>query len=216
MSVFVCNACHRVFEAKSLPNACPSCNLDSVLGSTDTDRRVAFPAVRAATEAEIQAYEDVGKAKTFLEWADSLSAYDLSDDEYHVALMLLHSFMTTPGLYTRHLISDLLPVKRNGIEQRAAQAMARNLYIDVKKSFTSKIAQERQATGTNDIAEVAAQTPPDSAANILRRFRQEGIAKILHDPQNLGDIRRVNLEKVALEPGGEYIQFLTEWYNSMA
>lgn len=84
------------------------------------------------------------------------------------------------------------------------------------KSFTSKIAQERQATGTNDIAEVAAQTPPDSAANILRRFRQEGIAKILHDQQNLGDIRRVNLEKVALEPGGEYIRFLTEWYNSMA
>lgn len=131
MRVFVCNACHRVFEAESSPNACPSCHLDCVLGSTDTGRRVAFPAVRAATDVEIQAYEDVGKViqeeRTFLEWVDNLSAYDLSDDEYHVALMLLHSFKTTPELYTRHFISDLLPVKRNGIEQRAVQAMARNL-----------------------------------------------------------------------------------------
>lgn len=218
MSVFVCNACHRVFEAESLPDTCPSCNLDSVLGSTDTGRRVAFPAIRPATEGEIQAYENVGNAiqegRPFLEWLDNLSSYDLSNDEYHVALMLLHNFKTAP-VYTRRIISDLLPVKRNGIEQRAAQAMARNLYIDVKKSFTSKIAQERHDVGTNDIKKVAAQTPPDSAANVLRRFRQDGIARILHDPQNLGDIRRVDLEKVVLEPGEEYLRFLTEWYNSM-
>lgn len=218
MSVFVCNACHQVFEAESLPDACPSCDLDSVLGSTDTGRRVAFPAVRSATEAEIQAYENVGKAiqeeRTFLEWVDSLSAYDLSDDEYHVALMLLHSFKATP-IYTKRIISDLLPVKRNGIEQRAAQAMARNLYIDVKKFFTSKINQERHEAGTNNISEVAAQTSHDSAANILRRFRQNGISRVPHDSQNLGDIRRVDLEKVVLEPGEGYLRFLTEWYNSM-
>ena len=220
MEIFVCNACNHIFQAEAPPTACPRCNLDSVLGSTDSGRRVSFPAVRTANDAEIQSYEDVEKAaqeeRDFLEWLDSLASYDLSNDEYHVALMLLHSFRATPDLYTKHFISDLLPVKEGGFEGRAAQAMARNLYIDVKKSFTSKINRERDAAGTKNIAEIAVQTPPDSAANILRRFRQDEITKIFHDPQNLGDIRRVDLEKVILEPSDGYLRFLTEWYNSMA
>ena len=220
METFVCNACNHIFQAEAQPASCPRCNLDSVLGSTDSGRRVSFPAVRPATEAEIRAYEEVEIAaqeeRDFLEWLDSLSSYELSNDEYHVALMLLHSFRTTPDLYTKHYISDLLPAKKGGFEGRGAQAMARILYIDVKKSFTSKINQERHEAGTNNIAEVAAQTPPDSAANILRRFRQDEITKIFHDPQNLGDIRRVDLEKVVLEPSDGYLRFLTEWYNSMA
>lgn len=153
--------------------------------------------------------------KAFLEWVDSLSSYALSDNEYHAALMLLHSFKTTPGLYATQLISYLLPTKRNGMEERAARAMARDMYIDVRKSFTSKINQERHEAGTNSIAVVSAQTPPDSAANILRRFRQDEITKLFHDPQNLGDIRRVDLEKVVLEPGEGYLRFLTDWYYSM-
>jgi hypothetical protein len=220
MGLFACNACRYFFEADALPDTCPNCHLDSVLGSTDSGRRVSFPAVRAATEAEVKAYEEVGKAaqeeRDFLEWLDSLSSYDLSNDEYHVALMLLHSFRTTPDLYTKHFTNDLLPAKKGGIEGWNAQAMARILYIDVKKSFTSKINQERQNAGTNDIVKVAAQTPPDSAANVLRRFRQNEITKIFRDPQNLGDIRRVDLEKVVLEPSDGYLRFLTEWYNSMA
>lgn len=88
-----------------------------------------------------------------------------------ILLLRLHNFKTTPGLYTKHFISSLLPAQKGGIEERTAQAMARNWYIDVKKSFTSKINRERQDAGTNDIAEVAAQTPPDSAANVLRKFR---------------------------------------------
>ncbi len=219
MNVFVCNACNHVFRADTQSGACPSCGLDSVLGSTDTGRRVPFPSVRPATEAETQAYEEAVQAahaeKAFLEWVDSLSSYALSDNEYHAALMLLHSFKTTPGLYATQLISYLLPTKRNGMEERAARAMARDLYIDVRKSFTSKINQERHEAGTNSIAVVSAQTPPDSAANILRRFRQDEITKLFHDPQNLGDIRRVDLEKVVLEPGEGYLRFLTDWYYSM-
>ena len=142
MDIFVCNACNHMFQAEIQPAVCPNCNLDSVLGSTDSGRRVSFPAVRAATEAEVKAYEEVGKAaqeeRDFLEWLDSLSSYDLSNDEYHVALMLLHSFRTTRDLYTKHFINDLLPAKKGGIEGWNAQAMARILYIDVKKSFTSR------------------------------------------------------------------------------
>lgn len=220
MDIFVCNACSHMFQAEIQPAVCPSCNLNSVLGSTDSGRRVSFPAVRAATKAEIQSFEEVEKAARgemdFPEWLDSLSSYDLSNDEYHVALMLLHSFRTTPDLYTKQFINDLLPARKGGIEGWNAQAMARILYIDVKKSFTSKINQERQNAGTNDIVKVAAQTPPDSAANVLRRFRQNEITKIFRDPQNLGDIRRVDLEKVVLEPSDGYLRFLTEWYNSMA
>lgn len=220
MDIFVCNACNHMFQAEIQPAVCPNCNLDSVLGSTDSGRRVSFPAVRAATEAEVKAYEEVGKAaqeeRDFLEWLDSLSSYDLSNDEYHVALMLLHSFRTTRDLYTKHFINDLLPAKKGGIEGWNAQAMARILYIDVKKSFTSKINQERQDAGTNDIVKVAAKMPPDSAAHVLLKFRRDKVDSFLKTPPNLSNIREVNLEKVALEPSAEYLQFLMEWYNSIA
>lgn len=220
MDVFVCNACNHMFQVETQPAACPRCNLDSVLGSTDTGRRVSIPTVRPATEAETLAYHEAEKAahaeREYLDWMDSLSTYNLSDNEYHVALMLLHSFKTTPSLYTKQFIGDLIPTKKGGFEERAAQAMARNLYIDIRKSFTSKINRERHEAGTNDIAKVAAQTPPDSAANTLRRFRQDDIAKTFRDPQNLSDIRRVDLEQVVLGPGEGYVRFLTEWYNSIA
>lgn len=219
MDIFVCNACNHMFQAEIQPAVCPNCNLDSVLGSTDSGRRVSFPAVRAATEAEVKAYEEVGKAAqgeiNFLEWLDSLSSYDLSNDEYHVALMLLHSFRTTPDLYTKQFINDLLPTKKGGIEGWNAQAMARILYIDVKKSFTSKITQERQNAGTNDIAKVAAKMPPDSAAHVLLKFGRDTVDSFRKTPPNLRDIREVNLEKVALEPSAEYLRFLMEWYNSI-
>lgn len=133
-----------------------------------------------------------------------------------ILLLRLHNFKTTPGLYTKHFISSLLPARKDGIEERAAQAIARILHIDVTESFTSRINRERQDVGTNDIAEVAAQTPPDSAANVLRKFRRDELLEFLKGPQNLGDIRRVDLEKVALEPSTGYLRFLTEWYNSIA
>lgn len=94
--------------------------------------------------------------------------------------------------------------------------MACNLYIGVRQFFASKMNQERQDAGANDIAKVAAQTPPDSAANVLRRFRQDEFNAMIGWPQNLDDIRRVDLEKVILEPSNGYLRFLTEWYNSMA
>lgn len=220
MDLYFCCACSYVFKAEIMPESCPACRQANVFASTDFGKKVELPAVRPASEAEIQAYTDAQKAayeeKAFLEWIDSLPSYDLSDDEYHMALMLLHHFKTTPGLYTKHFIGDLLPAQKGGIEERAAQAMARILYIDVKKSFTSRINRERQDAGTNDIAEVAAQTPPDSAANVLRKFRRDELLEFLKGPQNLGDIRRVDLEKVALEPSAGYLRFLTEWYNSIA
>lgn len=102
--LFSCDAFHYAFEADALPDACPSYHFDSILGLTDFGRRVTFPAVRPATEVKIRAYEDIGKTayreRKFIDWVDNLPSYVLSDDEYHVALMLLHTFKTTPDLYT--------------------------------------------------------------------------------------------------------------------
>lgn len=46
MGLFVCNAYHYVFEADTLPDTCPRRHLESVLGSTDSGRKAALPAVR--------------------------------------------------------------------------------------------------------------------------------------------------------------------------
>lgn len=219
MNLFVCNSCCYVFEADEMSDTCPSCRSRTVLGTTDSGKKFSFPAVRLASEIEAQAYENVKKdiyeEKVFLERVNGLSAYNLSDDEYHVALMLLFALKTTPNFYASHFLSDLLPTMKADLDEATARATVRDMYMNVKKSFTSQINRERREAGTNDTADVARCFPSDSASVTLLKFRQGELDALLKGPQNLGDIRRVNIEKVSAEPSAEYVRFLAEWYNSI-
>lgn len=54
-------------------------------------------------------------------------AYDLSDDKYHVALMLLFYFKSAPGYQVPKFLNDILPAKNSFAETHVARAMAREL-----------------------------------------------------------------------------------------
>lgn len=170
-------------------------------------------------EAEILAYRAAVDAdyadKSFLKRVDGLSSYALSDDEYHIALMLLFYSKSESTEHIVHYLGHLLPAKRLCMEDRTAMAMAWSLYMSAKNHLTSQVSQERRLAGEADAAKAAAKTPPDSATHILLRFRQSEYDTKLKKPRNLGNIRRVNLKKVVMEPSDEYLRFLTEWYNSM-
>lgn len=219
MAFYLCSACYRFIEAESQPEKCPVCHIASVLCSTKSGRKLRLPAVRPAGEAEILAYRAAVDAdyadKSFLERVDGLSSYVLSDDEYHIALMLLFYSKSESTEHIVHYLGHLLPAKRLCMEDRTAMAMAWSLYMSAKNHLTSQVSQERRLAGEADAAKAAAKTPPDSATHILLRFRQSEYDTKLKKPRNLGNIRRVNLKKVVMEPSDEYLRFLTEWYNSM-
>lgn len=219
MGLFVCNACYRVLRTEAMPDSCPFCHSETVLGTTDCGRKISLPAVRPATGMEVQAYEDVNDAvfaeKAFLKRVDNLSTYVLSDDEYHVALMLWVFFKSTPVDFTSRFLNDLLSANSKPFEKKSVQTISWNLYESAKKYFTSQISRERRAAGDNDISKVAAELPPDSASNILMRFRQDEFNTFIKRSPNLGSVRRVDIESVEQNPGKEYIRFLTEWYNSI-
>lgn len=148
MGLFVCSACYRVFKTEAMPDSCPFCHSETVLGMTDSGRKISLPAVRPATGMEVQAYEDVNGAvfaeKAFLKRVDNLSTYGLSDDEYHVALMLLFFFKSTPVDFTSRFLNDLLPANSKFFEKKSTQTISWNLYESAKKHFTAQISRERR------------------------------------------------------------------------
>ncbi len=90
-----------------------------------------------------------------------------------------------------------------------------DLYSGAKKHFTSELGKERRETGCNDAIDVAAYTDKGSAAGLLVRFRQGESDQILGKTPNLANIRGVDLNQVAEEPGEDYLRFLMDWYNSI-
>lgn len=93
MAYFTCDACHYIFRSDDIPSSCPGCGASSVVARNDTGRKFQVPAIRLSTEAEMEqgrlADQAESSHKSFLERVRGLSGYTLSDDEYHMALMLL-------------------------------------------------------------------------------------------------------------------------------
>ncbi len=158
---------------------------------------------------------EIQTEKAFLERIDSLDGYKLSDDEYHLALMLLYYYKTCPAWFLKGALRELLDPEMQS-ENDVTRTAVWKQYRAAEKLFTSHIGRERLKAGNNDIAFVAKATELDSASNILLRFRQDDFSVILHEAPNLGNVRRVDIEKVAREPGNEYLRFLMEWFNSIA
>ena len=52
VNIYACNACHLIFHADEQPLLCPDCKAKTVVGKTETGRRMNIPAIRPATEAE--------------------------------------------------------------------------------------------------------------------------------------------------------------------
>lgn len=221
MNHFTCDSCHYIFQAEDIPSSCPSCGASSVFASNSTGKKFNIPAIRLSTEGETrlsqQADTEKAAEKSYLERIDSLNDYNLSDDEYHLALMLLFYFKSSPkefaSIHLNHLLSRKNPSSENAMDEDGTYAG--ELYTKVRKHFVSQIGRERQETGCNDAAEVAAYTEKGSAADLLTRFRQDEWDQILCKIPNLTNIRSVKIDHIAKKPGENYLRFLMDWHNSI-
>ena len=219
MNYFTCDACHYIFKSDDMPSSCPSCSASSIIAQNSTNKKFKISAVRCSTKVEIEqskmADTKESAKKTFLERVKSLVGYTLTDDEYHVALMLLFYFRSAPEDFTSVHLNELLYGRNSFTENKVAETSARNLYLQAQKHFTSELGKERRKTGCNDAVEVATYTEKGSAASLLLLFRQNGTDQILGKIPTLTNIRNVKFDQVVKEPGGDYIRFLMDWHNSV-
>ncbi len=219
MKYFTCDACHYIFQSDDIPLSCPACSTSAVIAQNDSGRKFKIPAVRISTETEMEQSrladaEETAK-KSFLGRVKSLTGYTLTDDEYHTVPMLLFYFRSAPEEYTSIHLNGLPSGRNSFIENKMAETAAWNLYNQAQKHFTSELGRERRKTGCNDAVEVAAYTENGSAASLLLLFRQNGTDQILGKTPNLTNIRNVKFDQVVKEPGGDYVRFLMDWYNSV-
>lgn len=108
-----------------IPSSCPSCGASSVVAQNDMDRKFQIPAVRFSTEVEMEqsrlADQTESSQKSFPERVKGLSGYTISDNEYHMALMLLFYFRSASEEFTAKHLDDLLHGKNSYFESRIAE-----------------------------------------------------------------------------------------------
>ena len=219
MSYFICSNCHYLFTGNILPEKCPKCGCKELPGIARDNICFTFPSVREATQAEITSYEASLKEETdtadMLTWVDRLENYELSDDEYHMALILLYTFRNSPGFYTFQALLPLISINKSDHSDYDITEQRLDTYKMYKKGFVSSINTERSSVGTKNIDEVAGYLGNTSAAYILLQFRTDPLDEVFGRVPNLGNIHRIDMKSVASSPGEGYLHFLRDWYNSL-
>lgn len=151
----------------------------------------------------------------FLQAVGMLDRYQLSIDEYNMALMLLFSFKSSPKLSADYMILGMTDLHCR--EKGGSLETWITYYKNVRRYFSSSLSAERRSVGSNDAAEVASYMGRTSAAAVLLRFRQDEEKtverEILGGTPNLGDVRRVDFKKVAARPGEQFIRFWKDFIN---
>ena len=212
--LYTCDAYRFIFLAENLPERCPDCGKESITKKAKKDgqeRKLVLPAVRPATADEIAGHEkalmEIAAEDAFADRIQEPQNYDMSMGEHNLALMLLFYFRQCPVPYLRVKLNALLD--ESPFEGVDATADDLRLYTDVKKHFSSEIGKERRQFDTDDVL------PHGPALDVLYAFRQEEIAALMGNTPNLGDVRRVDVKEISENPSGEFLRFLTDWYNNL-
>ena len=213
--ICTCDNCHYTFQADALPASCPDCGKETV-NRRMGGRVISSPAVRPASEAEIEWFEQAQKETAMERNADALRE-QMTIDEYNWSLVL--QFRTkTPVTYEGRLaLYHFLNAMREQPD-RAAE-----IYPTIRREFTSMITKERGELKKAGFSENVMNPENDlpavfgPALRTLYSFKPDkpGIPDFLQWPPNLGNIRRIDLEKIAREPSAAYTQFLLDWENSL-
>ena len=211
MKLYICDACHYLFRAEDTPEECPVCHAKELMVKTDNGKLIPFSAVREIEAFESSVYPDTKKGNDspdLLERINSLSKYELTDDEYHLALMLLYRYREWHGDFIKIKFENILTRENSFFNAKAAQTEARYVYEDAVDYFKEAIAKERHETGENNISKVAEKSGEDSAASVLMLFRWKK-PKV----PTLTNIRAVDVKQAVTNPSKDFTAFLLDWYN---
>ena len=211
MKLYICDACHYLFRAEDTPEECPVCHAKELMIKTDNGKLIPFSAVREIEAFESSVYPDTKKGNVstdLTERINSLSKYELNDDEYHLALMLLYRYREWNGDFIKIKFENILTRENSFFNAKSAQTDARYVYEDAVDYFKEAIAKERRETGENNISKVAGKAGENSAASVLMHFRREK-----SNVPTLMNIRAVDVKQAVTNPSKEFTAFLLDWYN---
>lgn len=211
MKQYVCDACHYLFQAEAVPEECSICQAKVLMVKTNNGKLIPFSAVREIEAFESDVYPNAIKENDsagLTERIDSLSKYELNDDEYNLALMLLYRYREWNGDFIKIKFENILTRENSFFNAKAAQTEARYVYEDAVDYFKESIAKERRVTGENNILKVAEKADENSAARVLMLFRREK-PKV----PTLTNIRAVDVKQAVTNPSKEFTLFLLDWYN---
>lgn len=219
MSLFICDACHSLFDSERVVDACPSCRSKHLIVSAGEDKRLIVPAVRQATDKEANTYRQIVEAEhsanVLKQRIEKLNSYNLLDSEFNLALILLWLYRD----YSLALIQcKLKEVLTPGSDFFKSEETKNRLvdFCDLAKSrFSDDISKERKSTQCNNIVKVAEKIEGDSAAGMLLRFRQSEEDTLKRKIPNLANIRDVDINAVAKNPSIGFVQLLIDLYNGV-
>lgn len=220
--LYTCDSCHYTFQADELPSRCPDCGKESINRRIGT-KVIASPAIREATDQERSWYEanqeelrreeenKVEKIDCLNEAIKTLDTYGMTDDEFNWSLVLLNEHKSSQTFI------PLLDIYITDPDR------ALDYYKTTRRVFTRKINEERnelKRQGRNEpwsttmVKEQEYIPRPDlddygPTLAVLYRFK--GSELPFFDTPNLGNIRRIDLNKIAAEPSAGFLQFLTDW-----
>ena len=209
----------------------------AVRPATETEI-VQYEAVQAEiAEEEAAANKSESRISDLKGMVEKLDQYQMTLDERNFALVLWFELHESP---TEYLIPTLEQALRGDDSARVVR-----FYQDMRRTFTSKIGDDRWALQRAGLSEPFFISDSDweadgedsdekdgsqsesgwyrpvrpkragPALQTLYRFRPDSDVFLPNKTPNLGNLRRIDLKKIAEEPSAEFLRFLADWRNSL-
>ncbi len=146
----------------------------------------------------------------------------MTDDEYNLSLVMKHE-ITSPS------DSDMWYMVAHHLNRiRTDQETAKRIYPDIRRVFNRKLNDDRKKlkeAGLSEPTTMPSSGNPEeleiwnslgSALQTLYRFKtNDNLPAFLSGPPNLGNLRRIDLDKIATEPSPAYTDFLSKWEEAL-
>ena len=219
MSLFICDACHSLFDIERAVDTCPSCHSKYLIISSGKDKRLIVPAVRQANDKESDTYRQIEEAKNttndLQQRIEKLKSYNLLDSEYNLALMLLWLYRDYSLALIQYKLKEILTPGSSFFTSDENRQRLTDFCELAKSRFSDDISKERKSTQCNNIVKVAEKIEGDSAAGVLLRFRQSEEETLKRKIPNLATIRGVDINAIAKNPSIGLVQFLIDLNNGV-
>ena len=168
-----------------------------------------------SVDADDTGAEDTDEAADEDETEDEHSPFDYPPDPYNLpvhehnfALMVVYYIKQLGRFYGKQDLEKM--IMSTDIDEKV------ELFKNVKKVFTRGINTEERGIEKPYRVDMEIWSAATPALKTLYAFRQDDHIKILFgDVPNRGNIKRIDVQKLATEPSEGFMRFLTELYNGM-
>ena len=157
-------------------------------------------------EADDDAEDDTGDDEN--PFAYPPDPYNLPVHEHNFALMLIYYLKQMGRFYGKQDLEKMI------MNESAEEKI--ELFKNVRKIFNRGVNDEERGIEKPYRVNMEIWNAATPALKTLYAFRQDDdFKRLLADVPNRGNIKRIDLEKLATEPSEGFVRFMTELYNGM-